>query len=69
MIHLYDEDGSFDAKPNVICFNTILNACAFSASGGDDEKKQALSVAVKTLKILREEQYARPDAVSYGMFL
>ena len=69
MIHLHDEDGSYGTTPNVICLNTILNACAFSASGGDDEKKQAMSVAVKTLKIFKEEQYARPDAVSYGMFL
>lgn len=69
MIELHENDGSYDTTPNVICFNTILNACAFSASGGEDEKKHAMAVAVKTFKILRDDTYASPDAVSYGNML
>lgn len=69
MIDLHEEDGSYDTTPNIICFNTILNACAFSARAGDDEKKEALSSAVKTFKMLREKCYAQPDALSYGNML
>jgi hypothetical protein len=69
MIDLHDEEGSCDTKPNVICYNTVLNACAFSALGDDYEKKQALGVAVKVFKMLNEERYVRPDAVSYGNML
>ena len=69
MIDIHEDDGSYATAPNVICFNTVLNACAFSATGGDDEKKRALSVAVKVFKMLKEEQYAHPDALSYGNML
>jgi hypothetical protein len=47
----------------------VLNACAFSALGDDDEKKQALGVAVKVFNMLKRERYVRPDAVSYGNML
>eukprot|EP00804_Cyclotella_cryptica_P003272 CCRYP_010501-RA/>CCRYP_010501-RA protein AED:0.04 eAED:0.04 QI:149/1/1/1/1/1/4/351/772 len=69
MIDLHDEDGSCDTTPNVICYNTVLNACAFSALADEDEKKRALEVAVKVFKLLNEERYVRPDAVSYGNML
>jgi hypothetical protein len=69
MIDLHEDDGSYDTTPNIICFNTILNACAFSAMAGDDEKKEALTTAVKTFKMLKENNYARPDALSYGNML
>lgn len=69
MIDLHEDDGGYDTTPNIICFNTILNACAFSAMAGDDEKKEALAAAVKTFKMLREKNFARPDALSYGNML
>ena len=69
MIDLHEEDGSYDTTPNIVCFNTILNACAFSARAGDNEKKEALSAAVKTFKMMKEREYARPDALSYGNML
>lgn len=69
MINLHEEDGGYDTIPNIICYNTILNACAFSASGNVDEKKRALGVAVKTFKMLNEGKYTRPDALSYGNML
>mmetsp|Transcript_16185 Transcript_16185/g.33877 ORF Transcript_16185/g.33877 Transcript_16185/m.33877 type:complete len:806 (+) Transcript_16185:70-2487(+) len=69
MTELHKVDRTLDTQPNIICYNTVLNACAFSAHRGDDEKREALSVAVETFNQLREGHYASPDAVSYGNML
>ena len=69
MIDIHEVDGSYDTKPNIICYNTVLNACAFSAQGSGDERRQALTVAVETFNQMRNGNYASPDAVSYGNML
>jgi len=69
MIDLHEDDGSYDTKPNVICYNTVLNACAFSARGSDEERRQAMKVAVETFNGMRQGKYVSPDAVSYGNML
>mmetsp|Transcript_2613 Transcript_2613/g.5620 ORF Transcript_2613/g.5620 Transcript_2613/m.5620 type:complete len:248 (+) Transcript_2613:1478-2221(+) len=69
MIELHEDDGSYDTKPNIICYNTVLNACAFSARGGEAEKRQALTVAVETFNQMRQGKNTLPDAVSYGNML
>mmetsp|Transcript_27817 Transcript_27817/g.67037 ORF Transcript_27817/g.67037 Transcript_27817/m.67037 type:complete len:201 (+) Transcript_27817:1-603(+) len=59
--------------PNVICYNTVLNSCAFSARGGEEERRRALAVAVETFNQMRQRgaagQDVEPDAVSYGNML
>ena len=69
MIDLHEDDGSYETMPNIICYNTVLNACAFSAHGGEDEKRQALAVAVETFNEMRQGKYVSPDAVTYGDML
>mmetsp|Transcript_24307 Transcript_24307/g.52520 ORF Transcript_24307/g.52520 Transcript_24307/m.52520 type:complete len:830 (+) Transcript_24307:85-2574(+) len=69
MIELHEDDGSYDTKPNIICYNTVLNACAFSARGTGEEKRQAMKVAVETFNKMRQGKYVSPDAVSYGNML
>ena len=69
MIDLHEDDGSYETMPNIICYNTVLNACAFSAHGGEDEKRQALAVAVETFNQMRQGKYVSPDAVTYGDML
>ena len=69
MIDLHEDDGSYETMPNTICYNTVLNACAFSAHGGEDEKRQALAVAVETFNQMRKGKYVSPDAVTYGDML
>ena len=72
MIDLHEKDGSQFTKPNVICYNTVLNACAFSASPGtsESELRQALAVAVKTFNLMRQGDESNiVDAVSYGNML
>ena len=65
----HQDDGSYDTIPNIICYNTVLNACAFSAQRtSGDEQKRALEVAVDTFKML-DGRYATADAVSYGNML
>ena len=66
MIDLHEDDGSYETMPNIICYNTVLNACAFSARGIEAEKRQALAVAVDVFNQMREGKYVSPDAVSYG---
>lgn len=69
MIDLHENGGSHDTKPNVICYNTVLNACAFSAQGSEAERRQALAVAVEIFNQMRQGKYVSPDAVSYGNML
>jgi hypothetical protein len=69
MVELHEDDGSRDTTPNVICYNTVLNACAFSAEGTAEERRRALQVAVDTFQRLRRGRHAAPDAVSYGNVL
>lgn len=72
MIDLHEKDGSQFTKPNVICYNAVLNACAFSASPGTSEsdRRQALAVAVKIFNLMRQSGDSNiVDAVSYGNML
>lgn len=58
------------AKPSVVSYNAVLNACAFSALAPDpEEKKLALSTAVSTFNECRTAGFAKPDAVTYGTML
>jgi hypothetical protein len=70
MIDLHENDGgNSDTRPNRICYNTVLNACAFSAHGGDDERSRALAVAVEIFNQMRRDDRVSPDTVSYGNML
>ena len=69
MIELHENEGSHETRPNIICFNTVLNACAFSAKADEAERRQALAVSVEIFNIMRQGMYVSPDAVSYGNML
>jgi hypothetical protein len=69
VIDLHKNNASHDTKPNVICYNTVLNVCAFLAQGSEAEQRQALAVAVETFNQMRQGKYVSPDAVSYGNML
>jgi hypothetical protein len=69
MLDLHEADGSSDTRPNVICYNTVLNAAAFSARGSEEERRQALSIAVEIFNQMKQSKYVTPDAVSYGNML
>mmetsp|Transcript_26626 Transcript_26626/g.48324 ORF Transcript_26626/g.48324 Transcript_26626/m.48324 type:complete len:695 (-) Transcript_26626:51-2135(-) len=57
--------GNRAAKPNVIVFNAVLNACAHTFER--KEKLQAFLIAVSTILLL--QYYDEADQVTYGTFL
>ena len=70
LLQFWMEGGSDGAKPNIFPFNAVLNACAFSAMAPDnEERKQALLIAVKTFSEIRAASYINADTVTYGMML
>jgi len=57
-------------KLTQVPFNSVLNACAFSALGTtEDEQRRALQIAVQTFKKMRQEHAVAPDSISYGNML
>jgi len=71
-----DNNNNFNPheKLNAIPFNAVLNACAFSAFGPNNERtpiearREALQIAVSTMAQLRKV-VGKPDTVSYGNLL
>jgi hypothetical protein len=58
-----------DLKPTQIPYNTVLNACAFSAMETTmDEQREALQIAIATFDGMRQAG-VDPDTVSYGNLL
>jgi hypothetical protein len=69
LLDLYDSTKSESLKPSQVPFNAVLNAAAFSAHGTtDDQRREALQVAVQTFSLMRLRQVA-PDSISYGNLL
>lgn len=69
MLETYSLTGNENMKPNEVTYNTVLNACAFSAYTPNDEKKNALSIAMTLFDEMRKSDLVRPDSVSYGNML
>jgi len=70
---------SSPCKPNIICYNTVLNACAFSAKETEPIRRKALSIAVSTFQEMKQNGNSNdnnngmldvtPDDVTYGNML
>lgn len=58
-------------RTNIVPYNTVLNACAFSAEAPKSEQRQALQIAVQLYKRLHQdgESLPQPDAITYGNML
>jgi hypothetical protein len=52
---LYRSTGNPALRPNIISYNTLLNACAFSADFDTEERKKALLIAVGAFNELRKQ--------------
>lgn len=66
---LFDQTKRPDLKPTQIPYNTVLNACAFSAMDTTmEEQRDALQIAVDTFRGMREAG-VDPDTVTYGNLL
>ena len=63
---LEESRGIKDVELTPVPFNAVINAAAFSAVGTcDEEKREALQVAVNTITLMRKLNVA-PDPISYG---
>lgn len=66
---MYDETQNPNLKPTQIEYNTVLNACAFSARRtSQEEQREALKIAVSTFASM-PGQGVRRDTVTYGTML
>ena len=69
LVELFDQTKRPDLKPTQIPYNTVLNACAFSAMETTmDEQRDALKIAVGTIGGMRKAG-VDPDTVTYGNLL
>lgn len=62
------ENGNASLRPNVVVFNSIINACAYTV-GDPSEQREAMEIANMMLKELGESTYANADQVTYGTYL
>jgi len=67
MVNLYKK-GDKSLRPNVVIFNSVLNACAYSI-GDDSEQRNALEIASAMMKELEKSSYGKADHITYGTFL
>lgn len=67
MIKLH-EAGNEQLRPNIVAYNAVLNACAFT-SGETRENNKAVEIAHSVLQHIESEKYSNPDQVTYGTFL
>jgi len=62
--------GNLSCRPNVISYNSVLNAAAFSSKDCEQgEQEEAFKVACLTFDELRMSDYLQPSHISYGTFL
>jgi pentatricopeptide repeat protein len=61
-------NGNSDARPSVVTYNAVLNACEFSV-GEASEMEEAFQIACDTLDEIRSCDYLSPDSITYGTFL
>jgi hypothetical protein len=67
LLDLYKETKRANLKPTQIPYNSVLNACAFSAMGTSmEEQREALQIAVSIFSAMRKSDYVSPDTVTYG---
>lgn len=65
---LNEMEKEYDIRPNVVIFNTILNACAYTF-GDATLQRNAMETATLLLRKLDESNYDSPDHITYGTFL
>jgi len=69
MVQQYKISGNWKMKPNTICFNSVLNACAHTSDNDAQGQKEVLAIATATLKSLQSSDYGDPDHITWGTFL
>jgi len=62
------EAGNSSARPNVVPYTTVINACAY-AVGDEAEKENAMQIATATFNELCASEYGEPNDVTYSDYL
>jgi hypothetical protein len=62
------EAGNNSLKPNVVAYNAVMNACAWT-DGDVVEQTKAMEIAHHVLMELESSPFGCPDQVTYGTFL
>lgn len=68
MQQLY-EAGNDHLRPNVVAYNAVVNACAYTTDNEIHESSRIVEIAHMTLKAMEQSDYVNPDQVTYGTFL
>ena len=79
MNEFYLQTGDASLRPNEVTYNAVLNACAFSAMASDEERKHALTVALRTFQEMQQsssessmksgQRSIKADSITYGTLL
>ena len=59
--------GNIQSRPNTVCYNIVLNACALCRLQdiGPEEAERIVALAVRTCQQLRESKYCEADESTY----
>ena len=68
MMELY-RAGNTQVQPNIVIYNSIMNACAYTAGSDILEQTRAIEIASETFREIERSPFCKPDQVTYGSFL
>ena len=62
--------GNQNARPTVVIYNHVLNACAYTAGSNDDKiMEEAFRIGCLAFEELRRSTYIKPNHISFANFL
>ena len=64
-----NETGREDARPTIVTYNAVLNACEHTDGSDLDVCEEALKVACIAFDEIRNSSTCKPNHVTYGTFL
>jgi hypothetical protein len=61
--------GNMQVRPNIVIYNALLNACAYTVGSDVQEQTRAIEIASETFREIEQSPFCHPDQVTYGTFL
>ena len=71
MMDAFELDKNPNVKPDIITFNSLLNACAFEKADSEADRAATIEVAIRSLEAFqaRAPKYGWPNHVTYSKML
>lgn len=78
MIDLYESKKIIDAKPDLVTFNSVLNACVFEVPSTECSSEDVMKIAIDTFELLTAKddsskggkgRFGKPDHHTYAQML